>query len=49
MDEGVIKVVEMKRYIKSFSKKDFGNIFIQNRCFYLLDKDIRNVMDFYKN
>lgn len=49
MDEGVTKVAEMKRHIKSFSKKDLGNTSTQNRRFYPLDKDIRNVMDSYKN
>lgn len=48
MDEGVTKVAEMKRHIKSFSKKDLGKTSTQNRRFYPLDKDIRNVMDSYK-
>ncbi|XP_061182399.1 uncharacterized protein LOC133190730 [Saccostrea echinata] len=49
MDEGVTKVAEMKRHLKSFSKKDLGKTSTQNRRFYPLDKDIRNVMDSYKN
>lgn len=33
MDEGVTKVAEMKRHIKSLSKKDLGKISTQNRLF----------------
>lgn len=49
MDESVTKVAEMKRHIKSFSKNDLGKTSTQNRRFYPLVKDIRNVTDSYKS
>lgn len=48
MNEGVIKIFEMKRYIKLFSRKELKMIDEENRYFFFLDKDIRNIMEYNK-
>lgn len=48
-EEDVTKVTEMKRHIKRLSKKGLRKTSTQNRRFYPLDKDIRNVINSNKN
>lgn len=48
MNEGVTKVSEMKRHIKSFSRKELKMTDEENRRFFPLDKDIRNIMEYNK-
>lgn len=48
MNEGVTKVSEMKRHIKSFSRKELNMTDEENRRFFPLDKDIRNIMEYSK-
>lgn len=47
--EDVTKVTEMKRHITRLSKKGLRKTSTQNRRFYPLDKDIRNVINSNKN
>lgn len=48
MNEGVTKISEMKRHIKSFSRKELKMTDEENRRFFPLDKDIRNIMEYNK-
>lgn len=48
MNEGVTKISEMKRHIKSFSRKELKMTDEENRHFFPLDKDIRNIMEYNK-
>lgn len=48
MNEGVTQVSEMKRHIKSFSRKELKMTDEENRRFFPLDKDIRNIMEYNK-
>lgn len=48
MDEGVTKVSEMKRHIKTFSRKELKMTDEENRRFFPSDKDIRNIMEYNK-
>lgn len=48
MNEGVTKVSEMKRHIKSFSRKELNMTDEENWRFFPLDKDIRNIMEYNK-
>lgn len=46
MNEGVTKISEMKRHIKSFSRKELKMTDEENRHFFPLDKYIRNIMEY---
>lgn len=48
MNEGVTKISEMKRHIKSFSRKELKMTDEENRHFFPLDKYIRNIMEYNK-
>lgn len=48
MYEGVTKVSEMKRHIKSFSRKELKMTDEENRRFFPLNKAIRNIMEYNK-